>query len=279
MGGTKKKGSSIIHECLQGEIKVEHEQKVKKESKSQAGRKGKGKGKGKAADDRYETKITHTKTSFLYISLDLPAAPLFQDAKDRTMIPQIPLFELLSKFDGQTEAIQPDGSIKRYSIVKLPRYLMLHAKRFQHNNWFVEKNPTLVTFPLKNLDMRFFKAKRSRPSLEKLGSFPVPALKKLIKKYRLTAPAQVVEKRELVEVLDRFYEGAGESKEVTKYDLIANLCHEGKPGKGAYKVHIHQRSCNTWYEMQDLHVWSTETMPQLVALSETYIQVYELHQK
>jgi ubiquitin C-terminal hydrolase len=107
----------------------------------------------------------------------------------------------------------------------------------------------------------------------------VSSLKKLIKKYKLEAPVQVVEKRELVDVLDGFYEGKGKHKEVTKYDLIANLCHEGKPEKGAYKVHIHQRSCNTWYEMQDLHVWSTETMPQLVALSETYIQVYELHRK
>ena len=30
------------------------------------------------------------------------------------------------------------------------------------------------------------------------------------------------------------------------------------------------------YEMQDLHV--SETLPQMVALSETYMQIYEQHQ-
>lgn len=32
----------------------------------------------------------------------------------------------------------------------------------------------------------------------------------------------------------------------------------------------------TRYEMQDLHV--TETLPQMVALSETYMQIYEQHE-
>ncbi len=61
----------------------------------------------------------------------------------------------------------------------------------------------------------------------------------------------------------------------TRYDLIANIVHEGKPDKGTYKIHILQKATETWYELQDLHVWTTETMAQLVALSETYIQIYE----
>jgi len=81
-----------------------------------------------------------------------------------------------------------------------------------------------------------------------------------------------VEKREMVKALGESYRRQPIS---TRYDLIANICHEGKPAKGTYKVHIYQKATDTWHEMQDLHVWSTETMPQLVALSEAYIQIYE----
>jgi hypothetical protein len=42
------------------------------------------------------------------------------------------------------------------------------------------------------------------------------------------------------------------------------------------RVQVFHQSSDTWYEMQDLHVWTTETMPQLVGLSETYIQIYRL---
>lgn len=30
------------------------------------------------------------------------------------------------------------------------------------------------------------------------------------------------------------------------------------------RVHIYHKATDTWYDMQDLHVWTTETMPQLV---------------
>lgn len=43
---------------------------------------------------------------------------------------------------------------KKYILTKLPRYLIVHLKRFTKNNWFMEKNPTIVNFPVKNLQMR-----------------------------------------------------------------------------------------------------------------------------
>src|SRR5690349_8042816 len=46
------------------------------------------------------------------------------------------------------------GVMKKFRITQLPPYLILHIKRFTKNNWFVEKNPTVVTFPLKNLDFK-----------------------------------------------------------------------------------------------------------------------------
>jgi U4/U6.U5 tri-snRNP-associated protein 2 len=42
---------------------------------------------------------------------------------------------------------------KKYRITQLPRYLIVHIKRFTKNVWFTEKNPTIVTFPLKSLDL------------------------------------------------------------------------------------------------------------------------------
>lgn len=64
-------------------------------------------------------------------------------------------------------------------------------KRFTKNNWFLEKNPTIVTFPLKNFDLRQF--------------IPI------------------------------------DGKESAKYDLIANICHEGEPNKGSYKIHVYHK--------------------------------------
>lgn len=59
---------------------------------------------------------------------------------------------------------------------------MLHFRRFVKNNFFLEKNPTIVLFPLQDLDLCC------------LTGHPA------------------------------------------KYDLIANICHDGQPGKGSYKA-------------------------------------------
>ncbi len=57
----------------------------------------------------------------------------------------------------------------------------------------------------------------------------------------------------------------------TVYDLIANIVHDGDPNKGTYRVHILNKARGTWYEMQDLHV--IDVLPQMITLSEAYIQV------
>ena len=43
---------------------------------------------------------------------------------------------------------------KKYHVQSLPPYLIFHVKRFTRNNFFVEKNPTIVNFPVKNLEVR-----------------------------------------------------------------------------------------------------------------------------
>ena len=80
--------------------------------------------------------------------------PLFKDAFERTVIPQVPLFQLLSKFNG--EALHDDVRLgrRRYRLARLPDYLVLHVRRFNKNNFFWEKNPSIVNFPVKGLDLQ-----------------------------------------------------------------------------------------------------------------------------
>jgi U4/U6.U5 tri-snRNP-associated protein 2 len=66
----------------------------------------------------------------------------------------VPIFQLLAKFDSVTVSDDIKAGRRRFRVTKLPRFLALHFKRFTKNNFFIEKNPTLVTFPVKNLELR-----------------------------------------------------------------------------------------------------------------------------
>jgi U4/U6.U5 tri-snRNP-associated protein 2 len=109
-----------------------------------------------------------------------------------------------------TEKEEISGDAKRYSLTRysqlsfcssyssrllpsellrsLPPYIIMHAKRFVRDTQNrCEKNPTIVNFPIKNLDMR---------------DFCTPE-----------AAAAVTS---------------------TRYDLVANICHEGSWDHGVY---------------------------------------------
>lgn len=75
-------------------------------------------------------------------------------------------------------------------------------------------------------------------------------------------------------MVQRLLDSYDVDKIATKYDLIANLVHTGAPKAGSYKAHIYCRAKDQWFEMENLHV--TDTLPQLVAVSEAYVQIYEL---
>ena len=86
--------------------------------------------------------------------------------------------------------------------------------------------------------------------------------------------ADCVEKGEMVR---RLLDSYDVDKIATKYDLIANIVHSGLPKGGTYKTHIYCRAKDQWFEMENLHV--SDTLPQLVAVSEAYVQIYELQQE
>ncbi|KAI4371169.1 hypothetical protein MLD38_019435 [Melastoma candidum] len=226
-----KKYTSIIHQCFQGELEV-----VKETSGRIVANGGDQNGQPDGEEGRNDHGNSVTETSrmpFLMLGLDLPPPPLFKDVMEKNIIPQVPLFNILKKFDGETitEVVRPRLARMRYRVTRLPQYLILHMRRFTKNNFFVEKNPTLVNFPVKNLELKDY--------------IPLPTPK-------------------------------GDQKLRSKYDLIANVVHDGKPGEGSYRVFVQRKSEELWYEMQDLHV--SETLPQMVALSEAYMQIYEQQQ-
>ncbi len=115
---------------------------------------------------------------------------------------QVPFFEVLSKFDALTftDVVGASQVTKRryeevhfvlstdpppphthtlslllmislfysYELLELPPFLIFHLARFTKNKFFTEKNPTIVTFPVKNLDLGVYlqsKANKALPSV------------------------------------------------------------------------------------------------------------------
>ncbi|CAL8469242.1 g8783 [Coccomyxa elongata] len=214
--GGKRKKASIISRCFQGELEITTEA-----------------GTGKAALPNAQGEVTDLveRVPFLMLALDLPPAPLYKDALEKNIIPQVPIFELLRKFDGARIHDDIKAGRRRYRLTRLPAYLVLHMKRFTKNNFFWEKNPTIVNFPVRNLELR--------------DVVPVPT-------------------------------GKTGEPEPSKYDLVCNITHDGKAGEGTYRAHIHRKAEDAWYEVDDLRV--TDILSQMVVLSETYMQIYELKQ-
>lgn len=142
LGGSKTKpGSSIIQSIFQGKLKVESQAIT---AKADAGDRLR-------FEEAAEVKVDTVR--FMMLTLDLPAAPLFQDELEKNIIPQVPLTSILSKYDGRSAQEQLNQR-KRYRLVHpLPPYLLFHIKRFSTNKFVSERNPTIVTFDARNLDM------------------------------------------------------------------------------------------------------------------------------
>ena len=234
-------------------------------------------------------------TQFLQLTLDIPEKPLFKDADGGLVIPQEPLVSVLSKFDGTSfsDAIGRGGIAqkRRYRLRKLPNYLVLHLTRFKKNEFTVEKNPTIVSFPIKNLDLSQYviqrkgEGKETPPTEQEVRAMGVKDLKKLLAKHGQSDIAQsMVEKSELVEACVDFVTKSLPDMLADKYDLVANITHHipAEVGReeqrdllqeGSYHCHVQHKGTGQWYDIQDLHV--EETMPQLIGVSESYVLIFE----
>lgn len=152
IGGTKKQGSSVIHEAFQGQVKVTTRQRKtaavmrqEEELKKAGGSRLKSGDDAQTpaatedemADDEAEGMADWSKETavvpFLMLSLEIPPTPLFKDSAGGNVIPQVPLFDVLSKYDGEkyTDILRAGyQQRKRYSLLKLPPFLVFHLSRF-----------------------------------------------------------------------------------------------------------------------------------------------------
>ncbi|RPD82116.1 spindle pole body protein [Lentinus tigrinus ALCF2SS1-7] len=154
MGGTKKQNSSVIFSTFQGKVRTETQQVLVRPDSG-------GNEKPRFDIDR---EIKSTVSPFLFLAVDLPPPPLFQDAVEKNIIPQVSIQSVLAKYDGQTTQ-ESMGHLRRYKCQRLPRYIILHFKRFTKNMFVEEKNPTIVNFPLRGLDFKdYLDAPSSHPS-------------------------------------------------------------------------------------------------------------------
>lgn len=86
---------------------------------------------------------------FWYLALDLPPKPLFKDASERTLVPQVPLLTLMRKYDGVSEShVVETAARKSYRLLDLPDYLLLTINRVTRSNFATEKNPAIVHCPI-----------------------------------------------------------------------------------------------------------------------------------
>jgi U4/U6.U5 tri-snRNP-associated protein 2 len=225
LGGSKTKpGSSIIQQIFQGKLKVESQAITAKADVGDRLR----------FEEAAEVKIDVAR--FLLLTLDLPAAPLFQDELERNIIPQVPLASILSKYDG-LKAQEQLNHRKRYRLLHpLPPYLLFHIKRFSQNKFVSERNPTIVTFDARNLDMS--------PYVE-----PNP---------QIAPPGEPIWYDLVANVVHEAVRGREDSV-------------EGEEEKRTWKVQL--RRGEDWVQIQDLFV--EQTQRELLYLGESYLQVWE----
>lgn len=167
----------------------------------------------------------------------------------------------------------------------------MNINRFTKNEFFYEKDTSIVLFPVRNLEMKdfFFPPVRAatREIVMKMSSKPLRAFivqngeeytkEDSFDDLRTHALAMVERGGMLLPVMTS-----------TKFDLVANLCHDvelkegGDDNKkaaqnpvetGCYRIHLRNTADSTWYEVQELLV--KETQPELVSVSESSILVYK----
>lgn len=230
LGGSKTKPhSSVIQHIFQGKLKVESQAITARADQVHDRLRFE-----EAAD------VTSTVSRFLLLTLDLPPAPLFQDEQERNIIPQVPLTTILAKYNGVT-AQELNAQRKRYRLQHpLPPFLVFHIKRFSKNKFVSERNPTIVTFDARNLDVSPY----VEPDPNSTHQHGEPIWYDLV--------ANVVHE-------------AVRNKE----DVADSVGEERK----TWKVQLRDKATDEWVVAQDLFV--DKVRSELLYLSESYLQIWE----
>ena len=221
--------SSIIYDSFQGLIEVETIRQIS------------------GSEEQQTIKTSSSQEiGYLFLTLNIPPIPLFKGTTNGTdqtpSIPEVPLYELLKKMDGQTwtDTPSPTGLVKRrYVLKKLPNYLVLNLERFTKTQFGTEKNPTIVPFPVRNLDMKEYLndadsnndttcTDSDKPvGHEELADMSMAKLKDMIQKSESIEAKHMAAKaleRCDVEAAAKLVLDA--KSDVWKYDLVASICHD-----------------------------------------------------
>lgn len=169
---------------------------------------------------------------------------------------------------------------------------MFTIHRFKKNEFFYEKDTSIVQFPIRNLELRDFFFPPVRTATKEM------VMKLNAKQLRvfITQNGEEVKEEDHFDLLRKKAVEMAEKGTMfmptfysTKYDLVANVCHDvdtkdeekkelnkldSNPiNSGSYRIHIHNNATMSWYEIQELIV--KETQPDIVSNSESSLLVYE----
>ena len=100
-------------------------------------------------------KTSTTYNSFMYLSLPVPSKKLKGSVSLTHCLDAFLKDEIMEKDNAWKcpNCKTPRKSLKRLSIARLPPVLLIQLKRFSYSGPFSDKIETLVTFPLKNLNL------------------------------------------------------------------------------------------------------------------------------
>lgn len=285
-GGGKKNKRSIISDCFMGHVRIESQKvfvrsgiELEEEDKLDGdGRKESGQqdamGNAKFNIDR-EVKVD--RTSFFLLTIDLPAIPVFQDVIEKNIIPQVPISEVLAKYDGISFQ-EARGLIRRFKALKLPPFLILHYKRFTKNNFIEERNRTIVNYPVKGLGMADYV---EDPSLA-----PINMTYDLVANITLEATAGTVRDNAVWRTqVHTFIDGKPIGTPAERLERLRQLRRAARReelrdmGRDEDEQALDDEQDDSalteeekWFSIQDLLVESIDS--QLLFLGETYIQIW-----
>ncbi|KAJ8870239.1 hypothetical protein PR048_029260, partial [Dryococelus australis] len=249
LNGTKKPESSIVYRAFLGHMRIYTRKIPPIELEDQ---------QKEALLRMDEYQETMTESPFLYLTCDLPPPPLFKDEFRENIIPQVNLYTLLQKFNGQMEKeykTYKENFMKRFEIVKLPPYLILYVKRWPAGRAARQNNLVATDRQLSSPD-DLGPSNRCKPghTAEDLGARPATCARQCIlcqpqhtsDEYRFTKNTFFTEKNPTivnfpvknVDFGDILTQRIKEQHKNTMYDLVANIVHDGEPMKGTYRVHV-----------------------------------------
>ena len=186
---------------------------------------------------------TQQDTPFMFLALDLPPPPLFQDEMEANIIPQVPLSELLAKFNGINTkacdvALLCDWRDGRTGVQDVQGHAHEAVPAEQAAALYAGAHQALHQ---EHLLPREEPHHRQLPHQVCSMCMPLPQY-----------PTHIIAHRN-IDVRPYLDINSPDFDKPCKYDLLANIVHDGLPGagKGTYRMYFFHKVRP--YGLCDLH--------------------------